>query len=196
MNRYPDHDSDKALLADLRALRPEAFEQLLERYEAPVYRFFYCSHGNHDQAQDQCGETFAVLLTALGRFRGEAGALRAFIFGVARNVLRRGWREKELLLVPEDVIGGLPDPSPSPFENASRRQQIRRAFELICRLREPDRQIVLLRFVEELKLEEIAVSLEIPLNTVKSILHRSCRELRGQMDAFNSEVAGADHEQA
>jgi RNA polymerase sigma-70 factor (ECF subfamily) len=161
------------LVEGLRAGDPEAFEELLNRYEAPLYRFFYYSHGDHDQAQDQCGETFANMIEAIHKMRGDADSLRSFIFGVARNVMRREWRKKKPLAASEAQLGSLTDPRPSAYREAAGRQTMERALEAIECFGDPARQILLLRFVEQLPLAEVARVMEMPLGTITGVA-RNC----------------------
>src|SRR5678815_633585 len=105
----PAPQPDEALLTGLRAGASEAYDALIARFSSPIYRFFYYSHGNHDLAEDQAAETFANLLIAIHKMRGDAGCLRAFIYGVARNVLRRGWRKRTPPMAGEEALAVLPD---------------------------------------------------------------------------------------
>jgi RNA polymerase sigma-70 factor (ECF subfamily) len=174
----PDAMNDTALLAGLRALSPDAYEVLMDRFEAPLYRFFYYSHGEHDRAEDQCGETFAQAIVAVHKMRGDAGALRSFIFGIARNVLRRGWRNRRTRPISEIELAMLPDRQPSVFRQVADRQAYERAMGAIEQFSEPTRQILLLRFVEGLTLEEIAEAMDLPLGSVKSAIHRARKRLK------------------
>ena len=174
----PSAGGEDALLAGLRTLSPEAYETLLDRFEAPLYRFFYYSHGDHDLSEDQCGETFAQVIVAVHKMRGDAGALRAFVFGIARNVLRRGWRGHRMQPLGDVELALLADRQPSVFRQVADRQAWERAMTAIEQLGEPARQVLLLRFVEGLSLEEIAEAMELPLGSVKSHIHRARKRLR------------------
>jgi len=62
---------DRELIKKLIAGDEQAYETLLDNYEAPVYRFFYYSQGNHQIAQDQCGETFARFVVSIKNFKSK-----------------------------------------------------------------------------------------------------------------------------
>ncbi len=189
---FDDHLENDELLKGLRQSESQAFDILLARFEAPLYRFFFYAHGRHDRAEDECGETFAQLVHLFPKMRGEPESLRSFVFGVARNVQRRGWRSRSEAQLDADELAKVPTPGPSTFESVVHREQVEQALTLINQCNDPERQVLLLRFVEELKLEEISVALEIPLNTVKSILHRSCARLRQQMQANETSHGSRD----
>lgn len=53
---------DPATFAQLRTGQPMAFEALIEQFEGPLFRFFFCDHRNHHVAQEQTAETFAQLV--------------------------------------------------------------------------------------------------------------------------------------
>ena len=174
--------SDQEFLDGLRARSPEAFETLMDRYEAPLFRFFYYSHGNRELAEDQCAETFSNLIAAIAKMRSGAERLQGFVFGVARNVMRRGWRERRAVPVPVEILDRTADTRPLAFQEVAGREELNRALDAIRSLSDPARQIMLLRFVEELPLQAIADAMKLPVGTVKSHIHRSRMKLRKILD--------------
>lgn len=174
---------DSELLAGLKSRSTEAFEVLLDRFEAPLYRFFFYSHGKHELAEDQCAETFAALVTAFKKMRSGPAGLRAFVFGVARNVMRRGWRETRPPLSSPDALERLADGQPGAYREVSACQELERALAAIRTLDDPMRQILLLRVVEELTVKEIAEALALPPGSVRSHIHRARKKLRGILES-------------
>jgi RNA polymerase sigma-70 factor (ECF subfamily) len=187
--------TDEDLLAGLKAGEPKAFEELFRRFESPLYRFFLLSHGNHHLAEDQCADTFVALATAIHRIRGGTDRLRGFVFGVARNVLRRSRRRSRLRPMPLERAFDVPDPRAGPFRNVAGDEALRQAMSFIEAFDEPVRQVLILRFVEGLALEEVAQALSMPLNTVKSRVHRARKRLREQIAVSESgKKANESHE--
>ena len=169
---------DRGLIRKLVARDEKAYEALLDEYEAPVYRFFYYSQGNHQIAQDQCGEIFARFVAAVANFKSDnSHSLKAFIFGIARNVLLETFRKKRM--IQEDVCSfeDVPSSRPSVFQQVSSPDELEFVLNTIRQFKEPERQILLLRFIEGLKLDEIAGVMKMPLNSVKSHVHRSRKKL-------------------
>ena len=155
-----------------------AYEILLDAYEAPVYRFFYYSQGNHQMAQDQCGETFARFVLAIKNFKSDnSHSLKAFIFGIARNVLLETLRRKRHVREAGYSLEKIPSHKPSVFQEVSSPDELQFVLNIIRQFKEPERQILLLRFIEGLKLDEIASIMNMPLNSVKSHVHRSRKKL-------------------
>jgi RNA polymerase sigma factor (sigma-70 family) len=173
-----ENDTDRDIIKKLIARDEQAYEILLNKYEAPVYRFFYYSQGNHQIAQDQCGETFARFVAAIANYKSDnSQSLKAFIFGIARNVLLENLRRKRL--IQEDVwsLEEMPCNKPSVFREVSTSDELKFVLNIIRQFKEPQRQILLLRFIEDLKLDEIADIMKMPLNSVKSHVHRSRKKL-------------------
>ena len=169
---------EKLLLKALCARKQEAYEILLDRYEAGLYRFFYYSHGNHQLAEDQCGETFATMIEAVRKMKSnKTNSLKPFLFGIARNVMRRSWRKSKLPRGKKIALDGLIDPCPSPFRKVATREQVAHALKAIEQFPDRQRQILLLRFVETFKLEEIAEVMDMPVNSVKSHVHRGRKKI-------------------
>jgi RNA polymerase sigma-70 factor, ECF subfamily len=169
---------DTEFVDQLKQGRPAAFERLVEQFEAPLYRFFLCDHRNHHLAQEQSAETFAQLVTSLPRMRGGCEHLRAFVFATARHIQQRHWRTRQRTPAPPIGIFDLSDSRPSPLDMASDRDEVDRVLRAIAQLEDPVQHVMLLRFVEGCTLEEIANSLEMPLGTIKSHLHRGTRRLK------------------
>jgi len=173
-----DHIDEKELIRGLRVGDNGAYEALLDLYEGGLYRFFYYAHGKDDLAQDQCGETLEVFVSAIHKMRSEeANSLKSFLFGIARNVMRRSLRQRKILHVEEIVLENVVDEKTCVFREAVSREEISRAFKAIGELKEVPRQIFLLRFVEMFTLEEIAEVMNIPINTIKSHIYRGRKQI-------------------
>lgn len=170
-------DIDDDFVERLKSECPAAYEILVAHFEGPLYRFFLCAHGNHHLAQDQSAETFAQLVRSIPNMKGGADQLRGFVFGVARNVQRRRWRKKATDPVSLTLASETCDDRPTPSQEAAGREELQRALEAIRRLDEPGRSVLVLRFVESLSLDQIAQTLEMPVGTVKSHIHRGRKRL-------------------
>jgi RNA polymerase sigma-70 factor (ECF subfamily) len=184
--------SERELVKKLVARNEHAYEILLDKYEAAIYRFFYYSQGDHQAAQDQCGETFARFVASVAHLRANnVHSLKAFIFAIARNILLETFRRKRLIREDVGLLEEVPSNRPSVFREVSSPDELEFVLNVIGQFREPERQILLLRFVEDLKLDEIADVMKMPLNSVKSHIHRSRKrlcELLSKSHSFGREV--------
>ena len=170
--------SDESLVDRLKAGEPAAYVLLVERFEGPLYRYFLCDHRNHHTAQEQTAETFAQLVRSFSGMRGDCEQLRAFVFATARHVQLRRIRDRKKQFPPLDEALEACDARPSPATVASNRELLERALSAIHGLEDPLRQVLLLRFVEDCSLDEIAQALQLPVGTVKSHIHRGRARLK------------------
>jgi len=160
---------DEELLQRANGGDPDAFGVLYRRYREWVHRLAWRCTGNEQDALDVLQETFIYLLQKLPDLRLTA-SLTTFLYPVVRhlswNLRRRHHPEAD-----EEVLLALPAPaSPS-----APRAELAAA---LTALSEEQREVVLLRFLDDMSLEEIAAALDVPTGTIKSRLHRALEILR------------------
>ena len=107
----------------------------------------------------------------------DADSLKPFLFGIARNILRRSWRKAKLSKDSEEALEEIADAHASVLQEMVAREELGRALVAIDQFPDPQRQVLLLRFVEGFKLEDIAEIMAMPLSSVKSHIHRSRQKL-------------------
>ena len=167
----------------------EAFRQLVEAYQTPAYRLAARMCGP-DSAEDVTQEAFLAAWRALPEFRGDCRFstwLYRLVSNAAIDCLRREKKHRDTGDV-DDLE--LPDGGPSPQEQAERsdtRDAVRRALD---RLSPEHRQVLLLRFMQELDYGEIARALNVSEGTVKSRINRAKSKLREVLAAGNFVDAG------
>jgi RNA polymerase sigma-70 factor, ECF subfamily len=165
-------EDDRTLVARANAGDSEAFTALYRGHREWVYGLALRFTGNRDDALDVLQESFDTLF---GRFPGFAltASIRAYLYPVVRHtaisLLRKRRRivplDAETLRAAEPSLGWEPA-APSELDR------------MIGALPEEQREVVRLRFGLDLKLEEIAGALGVPVGTVKSRLHNALGALR------------------
>ena len=167
----------------------EAFRQLVEAYQTPAYRLAARMCGP-DSAEDVTQEAFLAAWRALPEFRGDCRFstwLYRLVSNAAIDCLRREKKHRDTGDV-DDLE--LPDGGPSLQEQAElsdTRDAVRRALD---RLSPEHRQVLLLRFMQELDYGEIARALNVSEGTVKSRINRAKSKLREVLAAGNFFDAG------
>jgi len=194
----PGGATDEALALEARRGSEEAFRQLVERYQRPVYSLLVRIVRSPEAAEDLAQEAFVKAWKALSRF-DPTRKFSSWLFKIAHNsaldALRRQGIETFSLDAP---IGDSDEPPELPAdpaaENPLRRLVARdagRALEAaIGELRPQYREILLLRFQEGLAYEEISEVLSIPLGTVKIHIFRARAELARRMKAAGWDPEG------
>ena len=160
-----------------RTPSPRAIEGLFLDHFGSIYRFAACRVGR-DAALDIAAETFAQALRSLDRLDAERDA-RAWLFGIATNVLRHHRRAEQRRFRAYMTVGGLREPSGEDGQGGEDDSLTKeRLVEALVSLDARDRETLLLFAWADLSYEEIATALEIPLGTVRSRIHRARHVLR------------------
>lgn len=149
------------------------FRDAFHRHKDVVYRFAYRMTGDSPAAEDVVQDCFAALWQKPEGFDPERGALRAYLLGVARNLVFKHWRRERLVHEElDDEISTCPPFDAAAFE---RGEAVRKAVLLLPPLQ---RAALVLAEYEEMTLEEIAKTTAVELAAVKSRLHRARQNLR------------------
>jgi RNA polymerase sigma-70 factor (ECF subfamily) len=176
--------TDEELLKRAAAGEREAFDELVVRHQAAVFRFARAATEGPAAAEDVLQETFLAAWRAAGTFQGRS-AVRTWLLTIARN---QAWhhREREARLPMDDVplpelgeAAGWGDRNPE--EGALRSQRRGRLARALAALGPEEREILVLRELEELTGEETAAALGIGLAAMKSRLHRARLRLAAEM---------------
>lgn len=171
-------DSDEALAARAAGGEEAAFEALVSRYEARVYRLACRLTGHESDAQDVLQETFLASYRGLPTFRGHA-RFSTWLYRIATNAALDLVRRRPALSpvgLSNDHPGGA-----DPATDVHRREVHRRVHAAVGHLPAEYRAVVVLRDLEGLAYDEIARVLRIPIGTVRSRLSRGREIMRSQL---------------
>ena len=165
----------------------DSFNQLVLRWERPIYALAYRVIGREEDARDVTQEAFLRAFRALGGFKGQA-KFSSWLYRITLN-LCRDWirRERRTLIAqaPEGVdlieLAGETAPSESIEELVARRQLGRAVEKAMAMLPEEQRTAIILKEYHGLTFQEIADMLDCPLSTVKTRLYQGLTVLRKQL---------------
>ncbi len=175
---------DGELLDRLRRGDPRAFEALVIAYQHRVFGVALRMLRNRAEAEEVAQEVFLRVHRAIAGFRGEA-KLSTWLYAIASRLClnRLATGERRLAREGEESLERLrADADPAAHvERAELEAALQRAIDELPGER---RIVVVLRDVEGLAYEEIAEALELPLNTVRSRLHRARMDLKEKLERF------------
>jgi RNA polymerase sigma-70 factor (ECF subfamily) len=179
--------TDEELVA--RSIRGDAdsFNQLILRWERPIYALAYRTIGREEDARDVCQETFLRAFRALPGFRGQA-KFSSWLYRIALN-LCRDWMRRErrapMAQPPEDVdlmeLAAAAEPSESIETLVVRRDLSRIVERAMASLPEEQRTAIVLKEYHGLTFQEIADLVGCPLSTVKTRLYQGLAVLRREL---------------
>jgi len=180
-------DDNKALAQGLKRHDRNLLDQLIEQYQYRLFRYLLYLTSSRERAEDFFQETWIRVLERGHQYDGQY-KFEAWLFRIARNLVIDWQRQKKV-----QSLDALTDPEegapmefaavnqPSPLHLVLTAEEKTGVHTSLDRIPTVYREVLVLRFQEDLGLEEIAGVLAAPLSTVKSRLYRGLEALRGAM---------------
>jgi RNA polymerase sigma-70 factor, ECF subfamily len=169
-------------------------DELIVRYQHRLMRYLLYLTGNRELAEDLFQEVWMRVLVRGAQFNGRA-RFETWLFTIARNLVIDQRRRRTMCSLDELVEGGeddrpmsfeVADDEPTPFDRVANLLDRERIAAALLTLDTLHREVLVLRFYEELSLEEIAKVTHAPLSTVKSRLYRGLAMIRPGLQAQES----------
>lgn len=171
-------DSESTLVQQAIERNQAAFTTLYERHVERVYRHVYFHVYNTHDAEDITQEVFMRAWKAIGSYKNTGVPFLAWLTAIARNLVADHHRAKRPLLSLQDTEAFIQTDDPTPeaiSESNSDRDQIRKA---VLTLKGDRRQVILMRFIDELSYADIAKALGKNEGAVRVIQYRALKDLR------------------
>jgi RNA polymerase sigma-70 factor (ECF subfamily) len=186
--------TDEQLVELAVSENPEAFGEIVNRWERKIFALCYGMLGREDEAKDAAQEAFINAYRNLSKFRGDA-KVSSWLHRIAVNqCLTKKRREKtrsETFLDEEKnedekfFVAPLKQSPSREFESNEKTRTVR---QVINSLPEDLRQIVVMKEFEEMTFQEISDALELPLSTVKSRLYTALKQMRMKLERTPLEI--------
>ena len=180
----------------LRRHDPELLDRLIIQYQHRLLRYLLFLTGSRDLAEDLFQETWMRVLTRGTQYNG-AARFDTWLFTIARNLMIDLRRKRTMTSLEElcevdgeDRAYEIPSEEPTPFDLYQIRENGQRVTAALLTLDPLHREVLVLRFHEELSLEEIAQVTRAPLSTVKSRLYRGLAALKPRIAAMSGQLEG------
>ena len=164
----------------------DAFETLVRRHEKKIFNLLYRWLGDYDEAAEVAQEVFLAAFRAIKRFRGDS-SFATWLYRIGVNHAKN--RQKSLQVARQrqqatEVSDPPGDPASDPAEGVEQRERHDLVQRGLNDLDADDALIILLHDLQEVRYEEISETLDIPLGTVKSRLHRARQALRAKLAPY------------
>lgn len=180
------HRSDENLLELALQGDGACFGELTERWQRKIYAFVCRYTGNVEEAQDLTQDTFAKAFQNLDRL-SDPSRFSSWLYKIALNECRMRFRRRRnvsyVSLSDEDeadkveVVDAV-----TPEQNLTEREMTRVLREAFRALPEEQQEVILMKEYQDLKFQEIAEIMEVPLSTVKSRMYLGLKTLRRLME--------------
>ncbi len=179
--------TDEELVARSKTGDTESFNQLVKRWERPIFALAYRTLGREEDARDVTQETFLRAFRALAGFKGDS-KFSSWLYRIALN-LCRDWMRKDrrapLVAVPEGVevedLAAAGGPTETVEDLAARAELGREVAKAMAHLPQEQRQAIILKEYHGLTFQEIADLMRCPLSTVKTRVYQGLSTLRKEL---------------
>ena len=190
-----------AIASGLKHQEAGLLDQLITRYQHRLLRYLLFLTNSRELAEDLFQEVWMRVLVRGGQFNGKA-RFDTWLFTIARNLVI-DYRRKRTLSSLDELFEGpsdddrpmsfeVSDSQPTPFDNYASLQDRQRVAQALLQVDTLYREVLLLRFHEEMSLQEIATVTRAPLSTVKSRLYRGLAAIKPKL--ANPPAPGSDAE--
>ncbi len=190
-----------AIARGLKRQDPELLDQLIETYQHRLMRYLMFLTNKREVAEDLFQEVWIRVLRRGSQYDGRA-RFDTWIFTIARNLVIDLSRKRTMASLDEMREGGedsdarpfeIVQEGPSPLEQFEYRENASEVATVLLTLEPSYREVLTLRFHEEMSLEEIATVTRAPLSTVKSRLYRGLAALKPELLKLRAGVGRSDH---
>jgi RNA polymerase sigma-70 factor, ECF subfamily len=186
-----------AIAQALKKRNPELLDHLIELYQHRLLRYLLFLTGKREVAEDLFQETWMRVLLRGAQYNGKA-RFDTWLFAIARNLVIDLSRKRTMASLDEMSDGEDDRPyeiamsGPSPLDQFQSRENCAEVGEVLLKLDSSYREVLVLRFYEELSLDEIATVTRAPLSTVKSRLYRGLAALKPEMEQLRASRPSAE----
>ena len=175
-------EADERLLVEAAQQDPARFAELYELNFERVYAYAVKRVGNRTEAEDVTAEVFHQALANLKRFEWRGIPFAAWLFRIAANLISDRWQRSGREVSDDSEIESA-QTSPAEIEEVERRATL---FRLVNTLPEEQRRVVVLRFVEDKSIKEVAREVGKTEGAVKQLQFRALTSLRARMEGADA----------
>jgi len=180
-------EADERLLIEAAQNDPARFGDLYELHFERVYAYAVKRVANRSEAEDVTAEVFHQALANLKRFEWRGIPFAAWLFRIAANLISDRWQRSGREVADDSLIDSAVNeagnPGPAEIEQVERRATL---FRLVNALPEEQRRVVVLRFVEEKSIKEVAREVAKTEGAVKQLQFRALTNLRARMEGADA----------
>lgn len=179
-------EDEKKIVGRAKSGDKDAFGSLYDHYEPQIYRFVLLKISNKAEAEDLTHQVFLSAYENIGNYKESGNPFSSWLYEIARNRVVDHYRlAKADLPLPDGnseifaVPAGLPDAIDQVFD-------LEKVKIALTSLRPEYQDVIIMRYVEELSLEETAANLEKSVGAVKLLQHRAINALRNNLATHES----------
>ena len=172
MNKKPE---DLDLVKEAKSGSISAFQTLYMRHLDAIYRYFFFQTKDKFLSEDLAQDVFIRIWKAVGSYDAKKGAFTSWMYRIAHNLLIDHYRSKKALHLKEGLEASY---SEDWLEKLDRNDKLEKIKEALSKLPQDYQEVVILRFFEDLGVEEVSVIMDKSEENIRVIQHRAIRKLK------------------
>ena len=176
-------DPDVKLMLDFQSGETCAFESLMEKYYRRILNFIYRYLNNREVAEDLTQEVFMKVYHARHSYQPKA-QFRTWIYTIAKNLSLNEFKKFRFSVLENELIQSVEDNNPRADQMLADQEMVQVIKKAIGELPENQRLAVILHRYEDFSYEEIAQTMGLSVQAVKSLLNRAKESLRQKLSSF------------
>jgi RNA polymerase sigma-70 factor (ECF subfamily) len=167
----------------LQRVDTDAFEQVYDFYVSRIFRFIFLKIGNKENAEDLTSETFMRFWAYVRKEKINRESAEPILYKIARNLIIDFYRKKEIITmqIDEAIANQISDEQQNFINRMINREEIREIMDALKEIKDEYQEIIILRFVEELGIDEIAEITGKSKGSVRVLSHRALKSLEKVM---------------
>jgi RNA polymerase sigma-70 factor (ECF subfamily) len=178
---------DQAILQRAKRFEAQALEEIFDTYSPGIYRYAFRLLGDAELARECMAESFSRFLSALKRDSGPDNYLQAYLYRIAHNWITDYYRSKVPPSVPLDSVV-VTDFAGEPHQIVAKQMASRQLRDALALLTPDQRQVIVLKYLEEWDNEAIALALNKPVGAIKALQHRALEALHRILSRYEDSI--------
>jgi len=166
----------EALVVKVKKGDKLAFAEIYKLLADSIYRYTFFKTNNQEDAKDLTSETFRRVWSYIYKYR--AKNFKSYLFRIAHNLLVDYYKKNQQLKITDlENIQWLPDQKINIEHTYQKKEEMQLVYKTINKLKQSYKEVLLLRFVEELNIQETAEILKKSSGSIRVLQHRACKKL-------------------
>lgn len=175
----PAQKEIKKLVKKAKSGDSEAFGLIYDHYLDRIYRFIFLKVSNKEEAEDLSQQVFMKAWEAMVRFEDEGLPFASWLYRIARNLVIDFYRtRKSVVSLEENILDELMSDQEDIEESVIRSQSQERIMEALKQLSDEQKDVIILRFVDDLSYREIARITQKNQAALRILHHRALKKLK------------------
>ena len=169
-------DGEKNIIKGAIRGKSSAFGLLYDHYQPRIYRFIYLKVSHREEAEDLTHQVFLSSWQNIGNYKFKGFPFSSWLYQIARNQVIDYYRTKKKNVSLESIAD--PEVESSSEKTIDSNLELKRIRQAITKLNQEQQDVIIMRFIDDLSPQEVAVALNKTSGAVRLLQHRAIKNLK------------------